>query len=198
MQFPHPLHSISVLMSFTCSGSNVVIVHQLATHDRRQSANNKWKMEMLPASLGHTATVYSKSDIVCPGWQVRRINFQSPPAVCPLLSCSQHNTKNALYGSFSSANSKVWSSIILHIIDAPCINMINSRTGPLILTWCMRMEGKNAVSKQAARTSNFKNVPFTVAKRHQRLLCMHLQSKTFFDYETVYGPGKHVACYSNS
>lgn len=63
------------------------------------------------------------------------------------------------------------------------------RTGPLLNSWCMRMEGKNSVSKQAARTSNFKNVPYTVAKRHQHLLCAYLQSGTFFDTQLECGPG---------
>ena len=77
--------------------------------------------------------------------------------------------------------------------DHACIHLIHvvlhCRTGPLIGTWCMRMEGKNSVSKQAAQTSNFKNVPYTVAKRHQRLLCAHLQSEEFFDHQLEYGPG---------
>ena len=63
------------------------------------------------------------------------------------------------------------------------------RTGPLINTFCMRMEGKNFVCKQFAHTSNFKNVPYTVAKRHQRLLCAYLQSGTFFDTKLECGPG---------
>ena len=63
------------------------------------------------------------------------------------------------------------------------------RTGPLITTWCMRMEAKNSYMKRAAQSSNFKNVPYTVAKRHQRLLCAYLQSGNFFDKMLEYGPG---------
>ena len=63
------------------------------------------------------------------------------------------------------------------------------RTGPLVLTWCMRTEAKNAYVKRIARSSNFKNVPFTVARRHQRLLCAHLQSASFFDKALECGPG---------
>ena len=69
-----------------------------------------------------------------------------------------------------------------------CILMY--RTGPLINTCCMRMEAKNSYFKQIARSSNFKNVPYTVASRHQRLLCAHLQSDTFFDSSLQCGPGK--------
>ena len=63
------------------------------------------------------------------------------------------------------------------------------RTGPLIATWCMRMEGKNSYFKRAAQTSNFKNVAYSVAKRHQRLLCGYLISGKFFDQEMQIGPG---------
>ena len=57
-----------------------------------------------------------------------------------------------------------------------CLSLCCYRTGPLIGTWCMRMEGKNSYFKRAAQTSNFKNVPYSVAKRHQRLLCSYLLS----------------------
>ena len=63
------------------------------------------------------------------------------------------------------------------------------RTGPLIGTWCMRMEGKNAYFKRAAQSSNYKNVAYSVAKRHQRLLCGHLRSEIFFDRVLESGPG---------
>lgn len=48
----------------------------------------------------------------------------------------------------------------------------------------MRMEAKNAYFKDAAKISNFKNVPFSVARRHQRLLCAHLQG-SFFTYDCL-------------
>lgn len=52
----------------------------------------------------------------------------------------------------------------------------------------MRMEAKNAQIKQSAITSNFKNVPYTVAKKHQNLLCAYLQTE-FFDTHLDCGPG---------
>ena len=54
----------------------------------------------------------------------------------------------------------------------------------------MRMEAKNAYCKQIARSSNFKNVPYSVAQRHQRKMCAYLHSGNFFDRELQYGPGK--------
>ena len=56
----------------------------------------------------------------------------------------------------------------------------------------MRMEGKNLLLKRAAQTSNFKNVPYTVAKRHQRLLCAYLQGQNFFDTTLECGPGIYI------
>ena len=53
----------------------------------------------------------------------------------------------------------------------------------------MRMEAKNSVCKQIAMASNFKNVPFSVAKRHQHLLCAYLQNGIFFDTQLECGPG---------
>ena len=58
------------------------------------------------------------------------------------------------------------------------------RIGPLVISWCMRMEAKNSYFKKVARISNFKNVPYSVAKRHQRLLCAYLQGQ-FFSYDEL-------------
>ena len=43
----------------------------------------------------------------------------------------------------------------------------------------MRMEGKNAYFKKISQIGNFKNIPYSVAKQHQRLLCSHLQESSF-------------------
>jgi hypothetical protein len=51
------------------------------------------------------------------------------------------------------------------------------------------MEAKNSYFKRVAQIGNFKNIAFSVAKRHQRLACAYLQSTTFFsEYEV--GPCK--------
>ena len=56
----------------------------------------------------------------------------------------------------------------------------------------MRMEAKNSYFKRIGRISNFKNNSFSVAKRHQRLMCSLLQGKfvTFDDIEC--GPCKLI------
>lgn len=54
------------------------------------------------------------------------------------------------------------------------------------------MEAKHAYFKQVAKSCNFKNVPYSVARRHQGLLCAYLQSTIFFDTELVCGPGKRI------
>ena len=42
--------------------------------------------------------------------------------------------------------------------------------GPLIRTWCMRFEAKHAYFKDIARRlKNFKNLPLSLAKRHQHM-----------------------------
>ena len=78
------------------------------------------------------------------------------------------------------------------------LSIYTFRTGPLIGTWCMRMEGKNSYFKRAAQSSNFKNVSYTVAKKHQRLLCAYLQSDNFFDRSLECGPGTFLTISSTS
>ena len=51
----------------------------------------------------------------------------------------------------------------------------------MVSTWCMRMEGKNSYFKKISRIGNFKNLPLSIAKRHQKLLCAQLQG-TFFSF----------------
>lgn len=59
----------------------------------------------------------------------------------------------------------------------------------------MRMEGKNSYFKRIAQISNFKNIAYSVTKRHQRLLCSYLQCSDFFGRGLECGPGKDVALY---
>ena len=51
--------------------------------------------------------------------------------------------------------------------------------GPIINTWCMRMEAKLRICKRIAKFGNFKNVCLSVTCSHQRWMCLQLQSKTF-------------------
>lgn len=54
------------------------------------------------------------------------------------------------------------------------------RLGPLTNTWCMRMEAKHNFFKRIAQQQgNFKNVPLSVAKRHQKLMCALLNNADF-------------------
>ena len=55
----------------------------------------------------------------------------------------------------------------------------------------MRMEAKNAVIKRAAQAGHFKNIAYSVAKRHQRLLCTYLQGQ-FFEKSLECEPGKYT------
>ena len=66
------------------------------------------------------------------------------------------------------------------------------RVGPLISSWSMRMEAKNSYFKAIACISNFKNIAYSVAKRHQLLLCAELQKADFFSCDMEYGAGKQL------
>lgn len=46
--------------------------------------------------------------------------------------------------------------------------------GPMIRTWNMRNEAKLNIFKQASRLGNFKNIAYSIANRHQQLLCYEL------------------------
>lgn len=53
----------------------------------------------------------------------------------------------------------------------------------------MRFEAKNSYFKQIAQAgSNFKNIAYSVAKRHQRLMCGYLQGKLFSYDDLECGP----------
>ena len=60
--------------------------------------------------------------------------------------------------------------------------------GPMVRTWNMRNEAKLNVFKQAARLGNFKNIAFSIASRHQRLLCYELSTSKLVNSPMVCGP----------
>ncbi|XP_028409272.1 uncharacterized protein LOC114531867 [Dendronephthya gigantea] len=72
------------------------------------------------------------------------------------------------------------------------------RLGLLVRSWCMRYEAKHSYFKQLALIiRNFTNMPLTLAKRHQHLICYRLQDEcsglsTFMDKGVDTGPGKTI------
>lgn len=61
------------------------------------------------------------------------------------------------------------------------------RFGPLVTTWTMRYEAKLSILKRVSRHRNFKNICYTASKRHQHLLCYHLNSKFLLYKELTHG-----------
>lgn len=53
--------------------------------------------------------------------------------------------------------------------------MLSCRFGPLRHQWCMRFEAKNAYTKGLVGKC-FKNLPYTIAERHQNYMCLQLLS----------------------
>ena len=53
----------------------------------------------------------------------------------------------------------------------------------------MRMEAKNSYFKRIAQSGNYKNITFSVANRHQRLMCSYIQEDDFFNQAVSHGPG---------
>lgn len=69
------------------------------------------------------------------------------------------------------------------------------RYGPLIWFWCMRFESKHNYFKDLAhRVKNFKNIPKTMAERHQEAHCFHMRRSlgAQLGKNTLVGPGMPV------
>ena len=86
----------------------------------------------------------------------------------------------------------MYSCIALSILH---VSTFMYRFGPLGRHWCMRYEAKHSYFKRLAKNAyNFKNIAKTLAKRHQHLMCYHLNSAGeghgFLDEATDVGRGQ--------
>ena len=64
--------------------------------------------------------------------------------------------------------------------------------GPMIRSWTMRHEAKLLFFKRMARIGNFKNIAYSLANRHQRLLCWELSTGNLLDNPIECSPGQTV------
>ena len=64
--------------------------------------------------------------------------------------------------------------------------------GPMIRSWNVRNEAKLNVLKRASHLGNFKNIAFSLASRHQRLLCYQISATNFLSSEAEYGPSQQL------
>ena len=84
--------------------------------------------------------------------------------------------------------------MMLFLCVRVCVCVRACSIGPMVTTWCMRMEAKNSYFKRIGQIGNFKNLPLSVARRHQHLLCGYLQGN-FFSYDKLEsGPCKCENC----
>ena len=56
----------------------------------------------------------------------------------------------------------------------------------------MRMEAKHSYFKKIAQVGNFKNIAYSLARRHQRLMCLYLNEDDFFSAKMETGPGMQL------
>ena len=70
--------------------------------------------------------------------------------------------------------------------------LIHYRCGPLSRLWCMRYEAKHSYFKQLARViGNFKNMPKSLANRHQHYMCyLMMEPSTYMKAQISYTGGK--------
>lgn len=62
--------------------------------------------------------------------------------------------------------------------------------GPLLHIWCMRFEAKHGYFKDLVhKLKNFKNIPYTLALRHQMLMRTSWKNYSF-TYDVIHGPTK--------
>ena len=63
----------------------------------------------------------------------------------------------------------------------------------------MRMEAKNSYFKRIAQIGNFKNIPLSVARCHQKFICAHLSDDDYFENTLIVGhKGMYVATFSSA
>ena len=112
-------------------------------------------MYLFQISIGNVS--YWCSQLLRTPWNVQRG-----------ISYIPNHSQNALYDSppwmdYEVSNSCKMYSLILFLI---C---------PVSRLWCMRFEAKHSYFKMLAhRVRNFRNIPKTLACRHQRLMCYYL------------------------
>lgn len=73
-------------------------------------------------------------------------------------------------------------------------------TGPMTKTWTIRHEAKLSFFKRASSISNFKNIPLSLANRHQRWLCYEMASGKIVSASIECGPardGHGISCFSD-
>ena len=62
--------------------------------------------------------------------------------------------------------------------------------GPIVHSWTMRYEAKLNFFKQASHLANFKNIPYSLASRHQRLMCYEIAGKGLLHTLLECGPAR--------
>ena len=72
--------------------------------------------------------------------------------------------------------------------------LLSCRFGPLVKHWTMRYEAKHSYSKKLIQNiGNYKNVSYTLAKRHQLLHCYYHHAGDVFGQDRLeVGPGNLI------
>ena len=68
------------------------------------------------------------------------------------------------------------------------------RFGPLVHSWTMRQESKLSFVKRVSKRGNYKNVPQTVAKKHQLWQCYKMQVEKSYLHSTYECSSKKTQC----
>ena len=102
--------------------------------------------------------------------------------LCAILKVLIEEHHHSLISLYTEAAVTPKFHFLLHYPD----QILN--VGPMVRTWNMRNEAKLNIFKQAGRLGNFKNITFSVANRHQHLLCYELSSAKLLHSPIECGP----------
>ena len=105
-------------------------------------------------------------------------------------------SQNALYGALPRMYSKVCYFDFKMVYLRNCFYYFH-RFGPIVRFWCMRFEGKHNYFKDLAhRVRCYKNIPKTLARRHQHMMSYIFGtssiSNTPFEKDTSVGVCKYL------
>ena len=128
---------------------------------------------------------------------VKCFNCRFPVRFYSTVSRSICNSKNALYGAYSSSGDKVRYRycFCIHLL---MLSILGCRFGPLVRHWTMRYEAKhNYLKKMGQNVGNYINISWTLAMSHQYLQCYNsISGDNLFETKPEIGPGIYYITYN--
>ena len=140
-------------------------------------------MGMLSSSAQYSPTLYSTSRFKCSSRSSGGACIRLPLPLRLLLSYSLNHTQGALlWCTFPDQSLKL--ETLKSIL---CCTSLFYRTAPLLGSWCMRMDYKNAHFNHASQSSHFEKRTIRCGNKTSVAASTYLQSNDFIDRHLEYG-----------